>query len=238
MRVPQVKEAQAKGLRAMFAGIGQLLSITDKLRGKSAAAPDPETVVPATAPSGTATQTATTKAPAPETATPETATPETATPEAALPETVAAETVAAETVTPETEAAGTATPETAATETVIPEVKTAAKPRAAAKPAAAKPAPDAPVAAESAAPGGHVRLIQPEEEAPAAPAAPAAAASAPTAELPLANYDELTIPSLRARLRNLSADQLGQLIEYEKSHADRPDVITMFERRVAKLAEG
>jgi hypothetical protein len=199
MRVPQVKEAPAKGLRAMFAGIGQLLSMTDKLRGKSAASPDPETVVPATAPP----QTAATQAAATETAAPQTAAPETAAPE----------TVVAETVIPEVKAAA--------------KPRTAAKPRAAAKPAAAKPAPAAPAAAaaaETTAPGGHVRLVQPDE--------------APAAQLPLANYDELTVPSLRARLRNLSADQLGQLIAYEKSHADRADVITMFERRVTKLAEG
>ena len=207
MRVPQVKEAPAKGLRAMFAGIGQLLSITDKLRGKSAASPDPETVVPATAPSQAAPT-------------------QTSTPETAAPETAAPETVVAETVIPEVKAAA--------------KPRTAAKPRATAKPAAATPAAQAPAAAETTVPGGHVRLVQPDD-APAAATAPAPAAAAdpaPAAELPLANYDELTVPSLRARLRNLSADQLGQLIAYEKSHADRQDVITMFERRVAKLAEG
>jgi len=40
---------------------------------------------------------------------------------------------------------------------------------------------------------------------------------------------------LRARLRNLDVTQLRQLIEYESAHADRADVITMFERRIAKL---
>lgn len=180
MRVPQVKEAPAQALRAMFAGIGQFLSIADKLRGKPAASPDPETVVPPAGP------------------------PQTPAPAAA-----------AETATPET-----AAPETAAAEAVAPE---AAAPEAA---------------------GGHVRLLEPDE-APAAVAEPAPAAvvaadpaPAASSELPLANYDGLTVASLRARLRNLSADQLGQLIEYEKSHAGRADVITMFERRVAKLAEG
>ena len=52
---------------------------------------------------------------------------------------------------------------------------------------------------------------------------------------PLPNYDELSIPSLRARLRNLDVAQLRQLVEYERAHADRADVITMFERRMAKL---
>ena len=58
------------------------------------------------------------------------------------------------------------------------------------------------------------------------------------AALPLANYDELTVASLRARLRNLSPEQLTVLIEYEKAHANRADVITMFERRITKLALG
>jgi len=58
------------------------------------------------------------------------------------------------------------------------------------------------------------------------------------AALPLPNYDELTIASLRARLRNLTAEQLTVLIEYEKAHANRADVITMFERRITKLALG
>jgi hypothetical protein len=40
---------------------------------------------------------------------------------------------------------------------------------------------------------------------------------------------------LRARLRNLDVAQLRQLIEYESAHADRTDVIAMFERRIAKL---
>jgi hypothetical protein len=219
MRVPQVnervKEAPAQGLRAMFSAIGQLLGVSDRLRNKSAGGTvDPETMVPDTV--------------APKTAAPEAAKPETT----VAPETAAPETVVAETVTPET-AAPAAKP------------KAAAKPRAAAKPkAAAKPATVTPETA-----GGHVRLLEPDE-APAAAAEPAPAAvaepapptqpmptGAATAELPVANYDELSIASLRARLRNLSADQLGQLIEYEKSHAGRADVITMFERRIVKIAD-
>jgi hypothetical protein len=84
--------------------------------------------------------------------------------------------------------------------------------------------PEAPVTS-----GGHVRLLPPDE-------VPAAATAA--GQLPVPNYDDLSVASLRARLRNLSADQIGQLIDYEKGHAGRADVITMFERRIAKLAEG
>jgi hypothetical protein len=187
MRVPQVKEAPAQALRAMFAGIGQLLSVSDKIRNKSAPAP-------ATADA--------------ETVTPETAAPETAVPETAVPETVTAETVAPETAVPETAVPETAVPETAVPETAVPET---AVPET--------------VVAETAAP-------EAEPEASPAPAA------APAGELPVPNYDDLSIASLRARLRNLSAEQLTQLIDYEKGHAARPDVITMFERRIAKLAEG
>ena len=51
----------------------------------------------------------------------------------------------------------------------------------------------------------------------------------------MANYEQLTIASLRARLRGLTVVQVRELIGYEQTHANRPDVIAMFERRVAKL---
>jgi hypothetical protein len=230
MRVPQVservKEAPAQALRAMFAGIGQLLAASDKLRGKSAtdeasaeakaAAPKtvtpetvtPETVTPETVTPETVTpETATPKTVTPETVTPETVTPETVTPKTVTPETVTPETVTPETVTPETVTPKTVTPETVTPETVTPET----------------------VTPEMG--GGHVKLLPGD-------AAPAAAPAASTEALPLPNYDDLTIASLRARLRNLSADQLAQLVDYEKSHANRADVVQMFERRIAKLAEG
>ncbi len=56
--------------------------------------------------------------------------------------------------------------------------------------------------------------------------------------LPVSNYDELSIASLRARLRNLDVGQLRQLTDYERAHEARADVIAMFERRVAKLEAG
>ena len=77
------------------------------------------------------------------------------------------------------------------------------------------------------------------EAAPVAEAA-AVAEAVPIAPpiAPLPNYDELSIASLRARLRNLDVPQLRQLVEYESAHAGRADVITMFERRIAKLQAG
>jgi hypothetical protein len=159
MRVPQVnervKEAPASALRAMFAGIGSLLFVRDKIKSKPA---------------------------------PEAPSPEATAPEATSPET-------------------TADPET----TAAPETTAVAETTAASEEAA----PVAAVAKTAAAP-----------------------ASEEAAALPLPNYDELSVASLRARLRNLSADQLTVLISYEKSHADRAEVITMFERRITKLALG
>jgi hypothetical protein len=48
-------------------------------------------------------------------------------------------------------------------------------------------------------------------------------------------YDGLSLPSIRARLRGLDAAQLRVLADHEKSGANRADVVTMFERRIAKL---
>jgi hypothetical protein len=56
--------------------------------------------------------------------------------------------------------------------------------------------------------------------------------------LPLPNYDELTVASLRARMRVLDPAQLRALIDYENSHAARADVVSMFERRIAKIEAG
>ena len=84
---------------------------------------------------------------------------------------------------------------------------------------------------------GNVRLLT-SEDARAGQTAPTVDATVTVGEeqgAPLPNYDELSIASLRARLRNLDAAQVKQLAEYEKTHAARTDVMTMFERRIAKL---
>jgi hypothetical protein len=57
----------------------------------------------------------------------------------------------------------------------------------------------------------------------------------PTVELPLTGYDELSLASIRARLRNLDVNELRVLAEYERTHAERPDFLGMFERRIEKL---
>ena len=100
-------------------------------------------------------------------------------------------------------------------------------------------APPAPAADRDFDKTGNVRLLT-SAEAAAGDAAPTtageaapAATTAPGAPLP--NYDELSVASLRARLRNMDVAQLRQLAGYESAHAGRADVIAMFERRIAKL---
>jgi hypothetical protein len=103
-------------------------------------------------------------------------------------------------------------------------------------------APDA-AEAQTAAAQPEASPVVAEATTPAAePQAVAGAAESPAGEtdeeLPLANYDTLTVASLRARLRTLNVDQLRVLIDYEKAHQGREEVTGMFERRIAKIVAG
>src|SRR5436190_1708516 len=69
--------------------------------------------------------------------------------------------------------------------------------------------------------------------APSSKAAPPAK-PAPAAP-PLPGYDDLSLPSLRARLRTLDATAIKAMLDYEKARARRDEVITMLERRLAKI---
>ena len=168
MRVPQVtermKEAPAHALRAVFAGIGQVLLVADRIKNR--------------------------------------ATDGDAAPPAAAPESPAA---ASATATPGP-ASATATPGPAASPAAPATASAAAAPQAAAAKAAAA--------------------------SPAVPAGPAAG------DLPLPGYDELSIPSLRARMRSLNPAQLRALVDYERAHDGRDAVLAMFERRIAKVEGG
>ena len=220
MRVPpgsdRIKEVPAQALRGVFAGIGQLLLITDKLRNKA-------------------------PADVPRARTPERSQPvaDATVSEPAVPQEKAAEPAPA---TPEPAQAAGAKPSSVKSTPAKPTTAkvTTAKP-AAAKATAAKP---------SRAPRtrdfdktGNVRLLD-DAETSAARVSPAPDAAA-TADAvgskpgdsgpPLPNYDELSVASLRARLRNLDLAQVRQLTEYERAHDARADVIGMFERRIAKL---
>jgi hypothetical protein len=121
----------------------------------------------------------------------------------------------------------------AAATTPAPEDTAAPKPEATAEPAtaAAKAAaePETAVAPEPTAPA----VAEPAAAEPEASAGPETSSA-----LPLANYEELSVASLRARLRNLSNDDLSQLMAYERAHQDRPEVIKMFQNRLIKMTTG
>jgi cytoskeletal protein RodZ len=199
MRIPQtperIKEAPAQVLRAVFAGIGQVLLMTERIRRRA--------IGQEHSPDGSAGARDTRDTPAPARSNATDATSATAT---AKPGNAKADAAPATTATP-AKAAKTATPAKAA--------KTATPAKAA-------------KTAKTAQPG---------------PATPAEAATAGQAEvrgtgvLPVPHYSELSIASLRARLRGLDIGQVRDLLSYERNHEDRANVIAMFERRIAKLEE-
>ena len=282
MRVPQVseriKEAPAHALRGVFAGIGQLLLITDKLRNKASHQDVPHARTPVasksvtdttvTSPAGRDAKTAPADAAAAPAAATATAT---AAPAAPAPAEAVAE---GEAVTAEpVPAKPAARPRRTAAKPLTGKPVTAKPP---AKPATAKPATPRRTAAKAAAAEaaesageaapkppkrqsprdfdktGNVRILGDKADSPAPAAAaaapepsatpepsaaaePAAATEPAAVAAPLPNYDELSVASLRARLRNLDVAQVRQLAEYERAHAARSDVLSMFERRIAKL---
>jgi hypothetical protein len=220
MPIPQVndriKEAPVVVLRAVFAGIGQLLLTADKVRARAAEqvwTPDPPAgpgpvgqssswpaTATKTAPGAKATATTKTAPAAKATATPKPAT--------------AAKPVAKATAKP-----------APATKAAKPAAKATTKPAPATQAAAsAKPAP-----AAKAAPAAKPAAKAASATKPAPPAEPAPAAP------PLPGYDDLSLPSLRARLRTLDAPAVKAMLDYEKAHARRDEVITMLERRLAKI---
>ncbi|ALG14590.1 lipid droplet-associated protein [Kibdelosporangium phytohabitans] len=52
----------------------------------------------------------------------------------------------------------------------------------------------------------------------------------------VANYDELSLPQLRARLRTFSEAELEDLLRYEEANAARPSFIGMLTRRIASVS--
>lgn len=53
----------------------------------------------------------------------------------------------------------------------------------------------------------------------------------------VANYDELSLPQLRARLRRFTVDELSALLEHERTHANRPAFVGMLTRRIATVRD-
>ena len=96
-----------------------------------------------------------------------------------------------------------------------------------AEPATAGPGPDAATAKRPA-----VAVPAPRPQAAAAAVTEADAVPS-TPRVP--GWDELTLGSIRARLRRLSEDDLIALHSYEEAHGARPDVLSMLEHRLAKV---
>ncbi|RSM69715.1 hypothetical protein DL991_39360 [Amycolatopsis sp. WAC 01375] len=51
----------------------------------------------------------------------------------------------------------------------------------------------------------------------------------------LDDYDTLTLPQLRARLRRFDLAQLEELLTYERANADRPSFVGMLARRIGNV---
>jgi hypothetical protein len=63
-------------------------------------------------------------------------------------------------------------------------------------------------------------------------------AGALTGGLPEAeNYDDLSLPQLRARLRRFSAAELAELLDYERANGNRPSFVGMLTRRIATVRD-
>jgi hypothetical protein len=57
-------------------------------------------------------------------------------------------------------------------------------------------------------------------------------------QLPLPDYDHLPVEGLASRIRTLDTAGLETLLEYERAHADRVQVVTIMENRLTALREG
>jgi hypothetical protein len=55
-------------------------------------------------------------------------------------------------------------------------------------------------------------------------------------DLPIPDFDNISLGSLRGRLRSLSLEQLVVLREWEQAHAHRLPVITLLDNRIAKVS--
>lgn len=209
MPIPQVndriKEAPVVALRAVFAGIGQILLTADKVRARAAEqvwTPERPAAPGQSRPWQSPQERRSDTPPAPATSAP----PATATMTA--PVAKAAASTPGVKIPPAAKAAKRAP---AAKTRPAPEAKTT-KTAKATKPVAAAKATTAPAAKPETGPD--------------------------VAAPPLPGYDDLSLASLRARLRALDATTIQAMLVYEKAHAGREPVITMFERRLAKLAAG
>jgi hypothetical protein len=221
MRIPQqvterVKEAPAQALRAVFSGIGQVLLVADRIKSRAA---EPTRAQPGETERRDQSGQKAAAGPKDETRW------------RSLDETGNVR-LLSEDDTPEPAASPEATAGAEAA-TAGAEAATAV----ADAPTLAEPPSDTETPTETTAPAETAAPTQAEPSAVAEVPADAqpAAASTREAALPLPNYDDLSVASLRARLRNLDTAQVRALLDYEKANAGRAAVLTMFERRIVKL---
>ena len=78
----------------------------------------------------------------------------------------------------------------------------------------------------------------PATKTKAVPAPRAGKAGPATEAPPLPGYDDMSLASLRARLRGLDATTIRAMLAYERANARREPVITMLERRLTKITSG
>ncbi len=57
-------------------------------------------------------------------------------------------------------------------------------------------------------------------------------------DLPLPDYDHLPVGSLISRIRTLDSTGLQTLLQYEKGHANRIQVVSAMQHRLSGLADG
>lgn len=93
----------------------------------------------------------------------------------------------------------------------------------------------APAAADAGAPGTAADVVQQAEDRARADGVESGA-GLDHDNLPLPDFDHLTLGSLRGRLRRLSLAELIQLRGYELAHANRLPIVSMLDNRIAKLA--
>src|SRR6266571_2624027 len=295
MPIPQVndriKEAPVVVLRAVFAGIGQLLLTADKVRARAAeqvwtperapgpagqprhcpvppqprngiahaepaAASHPATREAAAGP-GTATAPAPGAAPAAKAGSgPAGSVPHPAPGADREKATPAAKTTPTAKATARTTPAPKATAKTAKAAPVAKAAKSTVDAKSAAgakvatdtpdaKAAGAKVATDTPdakaagakTASPKAAGAKSTKTTPTAKPGPATKtkAVPAPRAGPATEAPPLPGYDDMSLASLRARLRGLDATTIRAMLAYERANARREPVITMLERRLTKI---
>lgn len=57
-------------------------------------------------------------------------------------------------------------------------------------------------------------------------------------DLPLPDYDSLPAGSVESRVRALDPGGVRQLLEHERQHANRPQIVMMLEHRLESLESG